>query len=151
LRVGVCAPGTLHEDYAARKCQQDLHSAVPSEVMLREFLESGAFDPHLARLRERNRGRRELALASIERSFPKGTVVRPPRGGYMLWAELPGAVDLAPVRASARESRVVFADGAVFFTQPPGKASMRLNCARATEQELVFGLEKLGEILSRSC
>ena len=148
LRVGVCAPGTLQEDYAARKCQQDLHSAVTSEVMLREFLESGAFDPHLARLRARNRGRRELALAAIERSFPQGTIVRPPLGGYMLWAELPGAADLAPVRAAARKSRIVFADGAVFFTQPPGKGCMRLNCAKATEQELVFGLETLGGILS---
>ena len=116
--------------------------------MLREFLESGAFDPHLARLRERNRGRRELALAAIERAFPKGTVVRPPRGGYMLWAELPRAVDLAPVRVCARAARVVFADGTVFFTQPPGKTFMRLNCARATEEELVFGLETLGGLLS---
>jgi DNA-binding transcriptional MocR family regulator len=151
LRVGVCAPGALHEDYAARKCQQDLHSAVPSEVMLREFLEIGALDPHLARLRQRNRGRRELALAAIGRSFPKGTIVRPPRGGYMLWAELPRAVDLAQVRVSARESRVVFADGTVFFTQTPGKSCLRLNCARATEQELVFGLETLGSILSCVC
>ena len=44
LRVGFCVPGTLHEEYAARKCQQDLHSAVPTEVILREFLEAGEFD-----------------------------------------------------------------------------------------------------------
>jgi DNA-binding transcriptional MocR family regulator len=68
----------------------------------------------------------------------------------MLWAELPRPLDLAPVRASARASRIVFADGAVFFTQPPGKTCMRLNCARATEQELVLGLETLGGILSSS-
>jgi DNA-binding transcriptional MocR family regulator len=148
LRVGVCAPGTLHEDYAARKCQQDLHSAVTSEVMLREFLESGAFDPHLAQLRQRNRGRRALALAAIEHSFPKGTIVRPPRGGYMLWVELPRLVDLAQLKKTARQSRIVFADGTVFFTQPPGKSCLRLNCARATEQELVFALETLGRILS---
>ena len=69
----------------------------------------------------------------------------------MLWAELPRPVDLGPVRSAARESRVVFADGAVFFTQPPGKTCMRLNCAKATEQELVFGLETLGGILSSAC
>ena len=148
LRVGVCVPGALHEDYAARKCQQDLHSATVSEVALREFLESGALDPHLTRLRERNRHRRTLALDAIARSFPTGTRVTPPRGGYMLWAELPRTLDLAAVRDAARAERIVFASGAVFFTQPPEKTCLRLNCAKATEAELVHGLTTLGAILS---
>lgn len=148
LRVGVCAPGSLHEDFAARKCQQDLHSSVVSEVALREFLAAGALDPHLARLRARNRHRRELALAAIARSFPAGTRVTPPRGGYMLWAELPRQVDLGEVRDAARRERVVFASGAVFFTQPTATTSLRLNCAKASEEELVRGLEILGGILS---
>ena len=147
LRVGVCVPGSLHEDYAARKCQQDLHSAVTSEVMLREFLESGALDPHLTGLRERNGHRRTLALDAIARSFPTGTRVDQPRGGYMLWAELPRSTDLAAVRDAARTERVVFASGAVFFTQPPEKTCIRLNCAKASEAELVQGLATLGAIL----
>ena len=146
IRVGVCVPGSLHEDYAARKCQQDLHSAVTSEVTLREFLESGAFDPHLARLRERNRHRRTIALDAIARSFPAGTRVTPPRGGYMLWAEMPRTLDLAAVRDTARAERIVFASGAVFFTQPPEKTCLRLNCAKATEDELLHGLTTLGAI-----
>lgn len=150
LRVGVCVPGAIHEDYAARKCQQDLHSAVTSEVMLREFLEVGAFDPHLARLRERNRHRRTLALEIIARCFPGGTRVTPPRGGYMLWAEMPRSLDLTIVRDAALAEGIVFASGAVFFTQPPEKTCLRLNCAKASEAELVHGLTTLGAILSRA-
>ena len=30
LRVGFCVPGKLHEEFAARKCQHDLHSSVVS-------------------------------------------------------------------------------------------------------------------------
>ncbi len=147
IRVGVCVPGSLHEDYAARKCQQDLHSAVTSEVTLREFLESGALDPHLARLRERHRHRRTIAIDAIARSFPSGTRVTPPRGGYMLWAELPRTLDPAAIRDAARAERIVFASGAVFFTQPPEKTCLRLNCAKATEDELLHGLTTLGTIL----
>ena len=146
IRVGVCVPGSLHEDYAARKCQQDLHSAVTSEVTLREFLESGALDPHLARLRERHRHRRTIAIDAIARSFPSGTRVTPPRGGYMLWAELPRTLDPAAIRDAARAERIVFASGAVFFTQPPEKTCLRLNCAKATEDELLHGLTTLGAI-----
>jgi DNA-binding transcriptional MocR family regulator len=147
LRAGVCVPGTLYEDFAARKCQQDLHSAVVSEVALREFLAVGALDPHLARLRERNAHRRALGLETIARAFPSGTRVNPPRGGYMLWAELPKAYDLAAVRDAAKKERVVFGAGPVFFTEPQATSSLRLNCAKASEEELVGGLETLGAIL----
>jgi DNA-binding transcriptional MocR family regulator len=148
LRAGVCVPGTLYEDFAARKCQQDLHSAVVAEVALREFLAVGALDPHLARLRERNARRRALGLDAIARSFPAGTHVNPPRGGYMLWAELPRAYDIAAVRDAARKERIVFGAGPVFFTQAQTTSSLRLNCAKATEEELASGLQRLGEILA---
>jgi DNA-binding transcriptional MocR family regulator len=148
LRVGTCVPGSLHEEFAARKCQQDLHSAVVSEVALREFLGTGALEPHLAGLRIRNARRRALALETIGRAFPKGTRVNPPRGGYMLWAELPRGIDLAAVRDEARRQRVVFGAGPVFFTEPQPTSSLRLNCAKASESELVTGLETLGKILS---
>lgn len=147
LRAGFCVPGSLHEEYAARKCQQDLHSAVPTEVALREFLEAGALDPHLDRLRARNLQRRTLGLEIVARSFPAGTRVTPPRGGYMLWVELPQATDLAAVRDTARREGIVFASGAVFFTQPPARTCLRLNCAKASTGELQHGLTRLGAIL----
>ncbi|MEA3212079.1 MAG: hypothetical protein QOE70_5136 [Chthoniobacter sp.] len=148
LRAGICFPGALHEEFAARKCQQDLHSAVVSEVALREFLQAGALDPHLLRLRARNQRRRELALAAIARTFPADSRVTQPRGGYMLWVELAGTPDLAAIRRTARSERVVFASGDVFFTAPGAPACLRLNCAKATEDELVKGLETLGRIIS---
>jgi DNA-binding transcriptional MocR family regulator len=147
LRAGVCVPGTLYEDFAARKCQQDLHSAVVSEVALREFLAADALDAHLTRLRPRNARRRQLALDAIARTFPKGTRVNPPRGGYMLWAELPRAIDIPQVREAARRERIVFGAGPVFYTEPQATSSLRLNCAKASEAELVSGLETLGAIL----
>lgn len=150
LRAGVCFPGTLHEAFAARKCQQDLHSAVVAEVALREFLAAGALDPHLTSLRERNARRRQLALDAIARTFPAGTAVNPPRGGYMLWAQLAHGYDLQTVRDTAKAQRVVFGAGPVFYTQPQATSSLRLNCAKATEEELVSGLEALGAILRES-
>jgi DNA-binding transcriptional MocR family regulator len=147
LRVGICVPGTLFEEVATRKCQQDLHSAVLTEAGLRKFFQLGAFDSHLEMLRTRNCKRRSLAQSIIARSFPAGTRLSSPRGGYMLWAELPGFVDLRHVKEQARAERVVFASGDVFFPAPPSIAALRLNCAKATEEELVQGLEILGSIL----
>jgi len=154
LRVGYCLPGTpeLHDAFAARKCQQDLHSSVLSEVILRTFLTRGRFDPHLAGLRERNQRRRELALDAIGRSFPPGTEVSAPWGGYMLWVRLPESLDRVAFRRQTDAAGVAIANGDAFYAPTPGGTRpaphVRLNCARAAEPDLERGVEILGKIVS---
>ena len=144
LRAGFCVPGSLFEEVATLKCQEDMHGSVVSEGTLRAFMEMDAVEPHLARVRAANRNRRALAREAITRSFPRGTHIAEPLGGYMLWVQLPDAADLARVKVRAREKGVVFCAGDVFFpATAPGKF-MRLNCAKASESELVRGLEILG-------
>ncbi|MEI8235456.1 MAG: PLP-dependent aminotransferase family protein [Verrucomicrobiota bacterium] len=154
LRVGYCVPGTpeLEDAFAARKCQQDLHSSVVSEAILRTFLARGRLDPHLAWLRERNLRRRTLALDAIGRSFPPGSEVSSPWGGYMLWVRLPEGIAPAAFQAQTRAAGVAFADGSAFFAPHPGgdrpAPHVRLNCARAAEPDLERGVEILGKIVS---
>jgi DNA-binding transcriptional MocR family regulator len=144
LRAGFCIPGSLFEEAATLKCQEDMHGSVVSEGTLRAYLEMGAIEPHLARLRERNKRRRSMARGTIARAFPSGTQVDEPLGGYMLWARVPDAVDLQKVRERARAEGVVFCAGDVFFPANTPGNYMRLNCAKASEQELIRGLEILG-------
>lgn len=154
LRVGYCLPGTpeLHDAFAARKCQLDLHSSVVSETILRTFLACNAFEPHLAWLRERNVRRRGLALDAIGRSFPEGTEVDAPWGGYMLWVQLPAGADLVKIQTEARAAGVAFAAGHAFYASPTGESRpaphIRLNCAKAAEPDLERGVEILGKIVS---
>jgi DNA-binding transcriptional MocR family regulator len=148
LRAGVCVAGSLHEEVATLKCRQDMHSAVPGEVMLRYFLEMGALDSHLDLLRHRNAHRRTIATEAILRAFPSGTKIWPQVGGYMVWLELPRVCEFARVRDAARAQGVVFAAGDVFFPAAPRTSYLRLNCARAPEPELIRGLEILGGLLS---
>ncbi len=123
-----------------------------SEAILRAFLARGRLDPHLDWLRERNQRRRELALDAIGRSFPPGTEVSEPWGGYMLWVRLPEGIDAGAFSAQADRAGVAFADGSAFFARRPGGAPppphVRLNCARAAEPELERGVEILGKIVS---
>jgi 2-aminoadipate transaminase len=148
LRAGVCVPGNIYEEVAVRKVQQDMHSSVVSEVALRCFMEDGSLDPHLARLRERNSRRRSVAIETITQSFPAGTRIWPQPGGYMAWVELPGLFDLEKARELAHKENVVFAAGTVFFPTPPDRSYLRLNCAKASETELIHGLEVLGRVLT---
>jgi len=149
LRVGYCIPGTpeLHDAFAAHKTQQDIHSGVLTEAVLRRFIARGALAPHLAWLRERNLRRRTLALDTIRRAFPAAAGMEAPAGGYMLWVELPKGIEVCDIRERAQKAGVVFAAGNVFFADGSGGGFVRLNCAKVSEAELVRGLELLGGIV----
>lgn len=147
LRIGYMVPGPWFEDVARLKCQQDIHSSVISEFILKEMIKGGHVDHHMEWLRKQYARRRAVALRAIEESFPQETFVTRPVGGYMLWAELPVKIDLAAVQAGALRKKVIFSNGSVFFPQEPRRTGMRLNCARADEADLDAGLRVLGGLL----
>src|SRR5207249_9345771 len=73
----------------------DLHTGNLSQRAVARMLESFDYDGHLRELRELYGERCAAMLASIERSFPEGTVYTRPEGGLFVWAQLPGGIDAA--------------------------------------------------------
>ena len=150
IRVGVCIPGALTEQFALLKCQQDMHSATLCEVAFRKYLETNHLDSHLNYLKALNQQRRKIARAIIQQHFPAEANVWIPEGGFLLWVELPQHIDIEAAYQAALEKNVAFSRGTAFFTTPDAKvSSMRLNCSRPTTNELVQGLEILGRILAQ--
>jgi DNA-binding transcriptional MocR family regulator len=151
IRVGVCVPGGDTDRFAQLKCQQDMHSATLCEVAFRKYLENADLDSHLKYLKALNRQRREIGRKLIEQYFPEGTIIWVPDGGFLLWVEVPPSIDIEAVYQAALSKNVAFSRGKSFFTTPDAKVSaMRINCSRPTADELVQGLETLGNILSQS-
>ena len=149
LRIGVCLPGVDSDSFALLKCQQDMHSATLCEVAFRNYLERNELDQHLEFLRTFNRKRRELGIRVIHQCFPTSTRVWEPVGGFMLWVEIPAAIDIERVYREAMQMKVAFCRGAVFFTsENEHVGAMRLNCSRPNEAALVQGLKILGQIMS---
>jgi DNA-binding transcriptional MocR family regulator len=150
IRVGVCIPGALTEQFALLKCQQDMHSATLCEVAFRKYLETKHLDSHLNYLKTLNQQRRKIAREIIQQHFPKEANVWIPEGGFLLWVELPQHIDIEAAYQAALEKNVAFSRGTAFFTTPDAKvSSIRLNCSRPTTNELVQGLEILGRILAQ--
>jgi DNA-binding transcriptional MocR family regulator len=148
IRVGVCVPGGNTDRFAQLKCQQDMHSATLCEVAFRKYLEEADLDSHLKYLKALNRQRRETGRELIEKFFPEGTTIWTPEGGFLLWIEVPPRIDTEAAYQAALRKNVAFSRGKSFFTTPGAKISaMRINCSRPTANELVQGIETLGEIL----
>jgi 2-aminoadipate transaminase len=151
IRVGICLGGADRERFALLKCQQDMHSSTVCEVAFRKYLERSDLEKHLEYLRRFNRVRRQIATDVIREKFPSSTKIWDAAGGFILWVEVPTEIDIEQAYRAALNRNVAFSRGDAFFTAEETKISaMRLNCSRPKEQDLIDGLEILGETLSPS-
>lgn len=148
LRVGMALAGPFFEQVAELKCKQDMHGCVVSEVTLREYL-LGPAEATLAALKNTFARRRMLAREAIADTFPEDARVSNPRGGFMFWVELAKEADLEALQGHLRRRRIAFAHGQVFFPRREQQRFMRLNCAKASEDDLVEGLRALGRGLTK--
>lgn len=148
-RLGWAVPGRYRE--AVRQLKTLTNLASPSVLALgvSRYLQGAAFDRVLRPMRReyarRSRAMRETVLAH----FPPGSRVSDPRGGFVLWVELPlglSTLDLYPI---ARAEGIVYAPGPLFSASGRYQHCMRLNASTwgVREQRAV---ERLGLLLTRA-
>ena len=150
LRIGFSLPGAWMEAAADRQCRQSIHGAVPPEYLTAAFLRSGRLRGHLEMLKMVYEKRRQLALGILRRGLPEGIRVDDPMGGYMLWVRGGRAGMIEEVRKKCLERGVAVVGGGIFFTSTPKEACFRLNCARATVEDLARGMETFCEVIRHS-
>ena len=147
LRIGFALPGKWMDAAADRQCRQTIHGGVPPEFITASFLRSGRMEGHLEMLRSVYAKRRELAGGILSRELPEGVRADDPSGGYMLWVRggRPGLMEDVSKQCLAKGVAVV--GGGIFFATPPKEACFRLNCARATPEDLARGVGTFCEVL----
>ena len=147
LRIGFALPGKWMDAAADRQCRQTIHGGVPPEFITASFLRSGRMEGHLEMLRSVYAKRRELAGGILSRELPEGIRVDDPSGGYMLWVRggRPGLMEEVSKQCLAKGVAVV--GGGIFFANPPKEACFRLNCARATPEDLARGVGIFCEVV----
>jgi 2-aminoadipate transaminase len=151
VRVGsLSAHGRALEGLVALKHATDLSDALPLQAGLARFVESGAYDRHLARIRRLLRSRHQAMEEALGSSMPEGTIWTRPDGGYQLWVELPFEVDTRDLLADAARAGVLFSPGASFMPDARPSRAMRLTVACADEEEIRRGVSALGEVVRMS-
>jgi DNA-binding transcriptional MocR family regulator len=146
-RVGaITARGRAVEGLQALRAASDLGGSPLLQAALADFVGSGAYDRHLARLRRRLRSRAEALLDSLAREMPEGVRFTRPEGGYQVWVEFPGGIDTRDLFADALRAGVLVAPGYVF--QHDGRASngLRLAVAQTDEAAIRRGVALLARV-----
>jgi DNA-binding transcriptional MocR family regulator len=151
IRVGsISARGRALEGLVALKHATDLSDALPTQVALARFLESGAYDRHLARIRGMLRARHEVMDQALGDSMPAGTSWTRPEGGYQLWVELPFDFDTRDLLPDAARAGVLFSPGTLFMPDARPSSAMRLTVSCADEDEIRRGVAALGDVARHS-
>lgn len=149
-RVGWVAAGRFAQTIQRVKLMTSLATAVPSQLAIAAYLETGGFDRHLRQMRLRLEDNASTAFRCIARYFPKGTKVTRPQGGYFLWVELPPDMDALDVHRRAVDSGISVAPGHLFSADQRFRHHLRLNYGFYEGTELATALQQLGTLLIAS-
>lgn len=145
-RVGWIAPGAYAQQVIERKLAFNLCSPVLPQVALADYLASGAYDAHIRRMRRTLEENLVRMTRTIEASFPAGTKVSRPMGGFALWLELPKGFDSRALFDEALEQGICFAPGDVFSAGRRYRNCLRLSAGSAWSDRIENGVRRLGRL-----
>ena len=143
-RIGWVATSRHIQQVLERKIGLTLSGPVLLQIAFADFLSSGGYDNHLRRLRRAFADNIDQTLRVIDRSFPRGTRVSRPAGGFVLWLELPKPMNTRELFEEAIAQGICFAPGEVFSASRRYANCLRLSCGHAWDRRIEDGLTKLG-------
>jgi len=111
------------------------------------LLQAGDFEPHLLRLRNALRARRDVLLEALARMIPSGVTWQPPLGGFFVWLRTPPTIDTTTLLARAEAAGVSYIPGARFYAGNGGRHELRLAFSMLSEADLIEGTRRLSKVL----
>src|SRR5262245_48848459 len=123
-----------------------LTTASLPQAAIAEYLKHGGFERHLRTLRQTLSVQLEFMRQSLERHFPAGCKITRPEGGYILWIELPRAVEALRLHRLALEKHVSVAPGPIFSAQRSFSNCIRINFGHPWSKEMDDAVKTLGTL-----
>jgi DNA-binding transcriptional MocR family regulator len=145
-RVGWVSAGRFTKQVAQQKLAASLATAIPVQMAVARYLSRGSYERHLRGLRARLRMERDRYAEAIGATFPAGTRVSRPNGGYFLWVELPAGTDAMALGRKAMEAGISLAPGPMFSPSGGFANFVRINCGHPMTARIEEALRRLGRL-----
>ncbi|HTH60774.1 MAG TPA: PLP-dependent aminotransferase family protein [Paraburkholderia sp.] len=147
-RLGWAMPGRFRAQVEKLKFLNTLTTPSVPQIAIADYLRHDGYDRHLRRLRRFYRQQARLMSAMVLRFFPAGTNVSEPRGGYVLWVELPARVDSMRLYEAALARGVTIGPGYMFSMRNDFHHFIRLNYSYPWTAQTEAALKLLGELVA---
>lgn len=145
-RVGWVSAGRYQPLIERLKFSQSVSTPTLLQMTVAEYLASGAYDRHLRHLRAALASQVQRYRAAIATSFPTGTCISEPRGGFVLWVELPSDVNALSLQQQALARGIAIAPGPIFGARPRFSSCIRLTCGAPWSARMERAIVELGEL-----
>jgi DNA-binding transcriptional MocR family regulator len=109
-------------------------------------LKNGGYDRYLRSVRQAYREQVSKMREAIVGSFPEGVCLSRPKGGFLLWCELPGKVDAIRLFKQAREAGISIAPGPLFSPTGDFRNFIRINCGYPWNASIERAVSVLGNL-----
>jgi len=149
IRLGfLVAPTSLRSAVHRAKQLTDWHTAIPLQVALTEFIETGEFSRHVRKMREVYRVRREMIIEVLTQQFGDYLEVVPSIAGLHVsaLARTASAEQITAVVEKASEADVAIQDLRTFTIARMARAGIVLGYGAIPSTQIQEGLRRL-----RSC
>jgi DNA-binding transcriptional MocR family regulator len=145
-RVGYVAPGRYRDAVERLKFTQTVASPTLVQMAVADFLENGGYERHLRRLRRSLCEQVTRVSESIAQHFPVGTRISRPRGGVLLWVEMPAGKSSLELHDRALARGVSVAPGPIFSAKQRFTTCLRVSCGFPWSEAIERGIRTLGQI-----
>ena len=129
-----------------------LGETVPSSIghyFLNMYIENGCFYTYIETVRNECRTKCELICKELDRFSQKGISYIKPKGGIIIWCTLPDGVDEKQFADALQRKGVLIFPGCFFYrTEKSRESHFRLCFTNVSEEEIVKGMECIGEVLA---
>ncbi|MBC7778807.1 MAG: PLP-dependent aminotransferase family protein [Proteobacteria bacterium] len=146
IRLGWMHGGRWHDKVARLQAVTSGTNTPVMETALAELISQTGQEAAYRQLRTAIASRVDQARSLIAASFPKGTRVTDPPGGYILWVELPPTVDGLEVYEACIAERICVAPGSLFSTSKRYSHCLRLSVGLRWTNLERQALCRIGEI-----
>jgi DNA-binding transcriptional MocR family regulator len=144
-RVGWCAPGRWQQQVEHLKFVTNVATATLPQMAVADFLANGGYNHHLRRIRKLYAEKIQLMSQAVSASFPAGTRITRPTGGYVLWVEMPPSVNSLELFDRALAAGISIVPGPVFSAKGKFKNFIRLNSGNPWSKSIERAVAQLGK------
>ena len=128
------------------KFAQSIATATLPQLAVAAFLETGGYARHLRALHRRLASQVTCYRDTIAEHFPAGTRVSSPKGGFLLWVELPQGIDSSALAERALERGISIAPGTIFSPRDRFASCIRINAGHPWTPTIERAIATVGQL-----
>lgn len=149
-RLGWCLPGRYLSEYQAQFASASYGVALPTQLAVADFIESGQYAKHIKRRRHQLLRARQQYLDYLTKHLPSSAKISHPQGGMVLWLQIPNLDHLALAKHLDQHQLDVRL-GHLFTTLDLYRDCIRINIGFTLQGQAKQDLQLLVKLIKLAC